>query len=139
MKIILSSLLFCLLIAANAAAQAGPYGGGGHWEPPTAEDRVEHLSQDLDLNEEQAAKLLDVFTASDAERDALRKEHEELMRQDMCAFHDKMTGQIKSVLTAEQSAKFDELMARREAHREGHHGRHGKDRWSPGDCEEANS
>ena len=135
MKITLSTLLFCLLVAANAAAQPGPLRGDGDWGPPSPQDRVERLSEDLDLNEEQTAKLLDIFTASDAEREALRKKHEELIRQDVCSFHEKMNGQIKSVLTAEQSTKFDDLMARKKAHREGHHRHHhGKDRWSAMGC-----
>ena len=94
------------------------------------------MSQDLNLDENQKAKLLEIFSATDVERDALRKKHEEQIRQDICSLKQSTTQQIKHVLTAQQATEFDKMMASREAHREGHKRRHGKEGRPPMDCEE---
>lgn len=136
MKRVTLFLLLSLFLTVNASAQAGPHHGRGDWQPPSAADRVKTMTEELKLDEGQSAKLLEIFTATDAQRDALRKRHEEQVRQDMCAMHKNVTGQIKSILTEQQSTEFDELMARKLANREEHAGRHGKDHRPPMDCDD---
>lgn len=134
MKKVIWSLMFCLFMAANAAAQPGPGSGPDRrWEPPSPEQRADRLAEELSLDDKQTASLVEIFTAADAERDAMRQQHEKQMREEFCSHKDKVTGQIKSVLNEEQSAEFDKLMARREArwedrgeHRKGRQGGHHK-------------
>jgi len=130
MKKVIWSLMFCLFMAASAAAQPGPGPGPDrHREPPSPQERADHLAKELSLDEKQVASLVEIFTAADAEREAMRQKHEKRTREEFCFHKDKITGQIKSVLNEEQSAEFDKLMERREARWEDRgqrsEGRHG--------------
>jgi hypothetical protein len=129
--------LAVLVWSASAAAQAGPWHDPGRWERPTVEERVEHLSVKLGLSEEQKGEVLDVLTAADAEREAMRAKHEQAIRADMCTLAASVSEQLKAVLTTEQSTELDELMTRRAALREefaAEHGRH--HRPPPADCDD---
>ena len=150
MKTVIWSFLFCLLLATNASAQPGPRDGDRGWGPPSPEDRVELLKEALNLDDKQSAKLLEILSSADAQKSALRKKHMEQIHQDMCALKKSTTGQVKSVLTPEQSAEFDKLMllkAHMQEQRKRHHFHHqrGKDgqakggqpNWPPMDCEES--
>ena len=134
MKKVTWSLLLCLLIAANALAQPGSPRGGRDWEPPGPEQRAERLAEELSLDEKQTASLLEIFTAADAEREAMRQRHEAQIHEDMCTHMNSVTGQIKSLLTVQQSAEFDNLMARKEARWEERRKGHGKKRMPSMDC-----
>jgi len=138
MKKIIWTLVFCLLVAANAAAQpAGPPRGEREWNPPTAEERAERMAERLSLDEKQKASLVEIFTAADVERDALRDKHEQQIREDMCAHMQNVNGQIKGVLTEEQAAEFDKMMSDRKAKSGDHRGRHGKNHRPPMDCDDS--
>jgi len=123
-----------LIVTASAIAQPDPPRDKGDWGPPSPEERVERMTEELGLDEQQQAKLLDIFKAADEERDALRKKHEEEIRKDVCAHFASVNGQVKSVLTETQAAQFDERLARKKAHVEGHHRRYGKGGWPPMEC-----
>ena len=135
--------LMLLLIAASAMAEPGPTRGGRDWEPPSPEQRAQRLAEELSLDEKQAAGLLEIFTAADAEREAMRQQHEKAIRADMCSHKDRISGQIKSLLTEQQSAEFDKLTASKEARREEHRShremRGGKGRMPFVDCEDSGS
>jgi Spy/CpxP family protein refolding chaperone len=129
--------LAVLVWSASAAAQAGPWHDPGRWERPTVEERVAHLKEKLNLNEEQEAEVLDVLTAADAEREAMRKKHEQAIRADICSLAASVSEQLKAVLTAEQSTDLDEMMARRAALREEFATEHGgHHRPPPADCDD---
>jgi len=119
-------LLLGLLFSASAAAQPGPPRDADGWGPPSPEERVERMSEDLGLDEDQQARLLEIFSAADKEREAMRVQHEEQIRQDACALFNSIAEQIRDVLTDQQSAEFDEMMKRKKARLEGHHRRHGR-------------
>jgi len=138
MKKIVWSLLFCTLMAANAIAQPGQR-PDREWGPPSPEMRADRLAEELSLDDGQKAKVLEIFNAADAERNALREQHEKRIREEACAHMAKVNGQIKALLTAEQSDAFDQLMASREARWEEHRGHHGKRRGPPMDCAAADS
>jgi Spy/CpxP family protein refolding chaperone len=126
-----------LVLSASAVAEAGPWHEPGRWERPTAEERVEHLGEKLGLSEEQKAEVLDVVTAADAEREAMRIKHEQAIRADMCSLAAGVSEQLKAVLTEEQSTDLDELMARRAALREEFAAEHGgRHRPPPADCDD---
>lgn len=110
--------LICLLCMASFNAQAGR-GERGH-EPPTPEERTERMVEQLSLDEQQANSLLEIFTVADEQRNAMKAEHEQLIRQDMCALFLNTNAQVEAVLTAEQYAELDEMMQRRANHRAEH-------------------
>ena len=117
-----------LIVCAGAFAESDSHRSGRGWGPPTPEMHVARLTEELGLDEAQAAELLEIFTAADAERDALRAQHEELIRKDMCALHDSVSEQVNSVLTPAQQAQLDELHAamkqRHEAKKAEHEAKH---------------
>ncbi len=136
-KYLAMGLLVGLAISTGAMAQAGPWHGPGGWEPPTLEERAEHLGEKLNLDEAQKAQVLDVLTAADAEREAMRAKHEHQIRADICALATSVTEQLKAVLTKEQSAELDDLMASRAAKREEFAASHNMDHMPlPPDCDD---
>ena len=100
-----------LLVCASAFAEHGSHRSGKGWGPPTPEEHVARLTKELGLDEAQAAELLEIFTAADAEREALRTQHEELIRKDMCALHETVSAQVDTVLTPAQQTQLDEMHA----------------------------
>ena len=136
MKKLTITFLVCLLGLASIAAQAdrGDRGPRGH----SPEQKVERLTEELNLSEDQAASLLEIFTATDLEREAMRAEHEALIRQDMCALFTSTNAQVEAVLSADQYAQLEEMMQRRDDHRAEHAEWRGKGRKGPPsleDCE----
>lgn len=143
MKKLMLFVLPLLIVCASTFADSESHRSGKGWGPPTPEKHVARLTDELGLDESQAAELLQIFTAADAEREALRAQHEELIRKDMCALHDSVSEQVATVLTPAQQVQLDELHAAKkqrleakkaehegegeEGHRRGRHGgRHGK-------------
>lgn len=87
-----------LMLPLNAFAF---YGEGGQDAPP--HHRLEHLSQELKLNDEQKSKLETIF-----------KEQREKFR----AIHEESHQRIKEVLTPEQLNKWEEIQKQhQEKHR----------------------
>lgn len=130
------AFFICLITMTSLAAQAGRGEPGPHG--PSPEEKVERLTEQLDLSEQQASDLLDIFTAAEQEREAMRAEHEALIRQDMCALFTSTNAQVESVLTADQYARLEEKMQRRAEHRAEHaswRGKEGRGRPSLEDCE----
>jgi len=130
------SFLACLLCIASFSAQAGR-GERGH-EGPTPAQKVEKMTEELNLDAQQAESLLNIFIASDLEREAMRAEHEKLIRQDMCALFISTNDRVEAVLTTDQYAQLEEMMQRRAEHRAEHdnwRGKGGRGRPSLDDCE----
>lgn len=117
---LLSGLLVSVSAFAGPNHEAGPGHGPGHSERPTVEERVGRLTEELGLNEEQAAQVTEIFTAADEEREALRAKHEELISNDICALKDSVDAQLNDVLTAEQASELDAIMEERAEHLKEH-------------------
>ena len=138
MKKLTTAFLVCLFSIASitALADRGDRGPRG----PSPEEKVERMTEELNLSEDQAASLLEIFTTADLEREAMRAEHEALIRQDMCALFTSTNSQVEAVLSADQYAQLEEKMQRRADHRAEHanwRGKGGKGRPSLEDCETA--
>jgi Spy/CpxP family protein refolding chaperone len=106
------SLTKTLAVAAGAAiiplvVHASP----GDDDHPRRADRMERLSQRLDLSEEQRARMEALFEEHRAEREAMRE---------------RMRARMAEVLTAEQRTRMEEMREQRRAKwREGRHHRGG--------------
>lgn len=86
-----------------------------HQEMMTPEAMVEHLSTQLNLTEDQQAKIKpmaeDVFKKmNDVRQDNSLSEQER--REKIRQIHENALGQVKTILTPDQHKKFDEMMAR---------------------------
>lgn len=132
---LLSGLLVSVSAFAGPNHEPGPGQGPGHWDRPTVEERVGRLTEELGLNEEQAAQVAEIFTAADEEREALRAKHEKLISDDICALKDSVDAQLGDVLTAEQASELDAIMEKRAKHREEHAEWRGRGHHSFMDCE----
>jgi Spy/CpxP family protein refolding chaperone len=104
----LSTLLALPLFAAAQPPQPpdGPVPAAEHRGPPSPERMTEHLKRDLNLSDEQAAKMLAVHKQMAAEKKRMHDQHEK---------------EMQKILTPEQWTKFQSLrkehMERRRARR----------------------
>ncbi|MDZ4728396.1 MAG: hypothetical protein SH820_00395 [Xanthomonadales bacterium] len=121
------------LLLATSIAQAEPR--DRHHRGPDMEKRIERMTEELALGEEQSAQLLAVMEASAAEREALREKYATQMKPELCTLHLATMEQVREILTAEQAAELEGKLERwssDDAPGGPHHGR--KDR-ALKDCE----
>ena len=100
----------------------GPGGSMGHGHGmPSAQERTDHLAQELKLNEDQKAKVLSIYQDEDKQMSALHS-NTSTSREDrwskMKQIHESTAGQIKGVLNAEQAKQFESMEKKMG---EGHH------------------
>jgi len=121
--------------AMPALAQEGGPGQGGHrhGRMMSPEERTEHLSQALNLSDDQKGKVLSIFQDEQKQVEAVRSDSS-LSRDDrwskMREIHQNTTTQVKGTLNPDQAKKFDEMQQQMEAHRE-QRGNNNKDNAPP--------
>jgi len=120
MKIQLSRISIAFTVAAllmTASAFARPPGDDGQWRmgPPGAEERLAHLSRELQLSPEQSLQMLEILQASEAEHDSIRERVMNEIQPEVCALMEQTREQIRTILTPEQVAAFDQHSAERRA------------------------
>lgn len=118
-------ILICLGFS-TAVAAGGPRHGGPGWGPHDVEEHAARMSDELALDEEQSARLLEILQQAEEDREALRARVEEEFKPEMCALHERLTAEIRALLDADQAVRFDEHLARRaefaeKARDRGHH------------------
>ena len=132
LSLIVSLLLVALLASGSALAQK-PQGKrdlfGG---PPSAEEKLFHLSEALDLSDEQAVSLLTVLQDKEAKRAALHEQAIEFIGPDACALMAETESDILAILTPEQGEQFLTMKEERRERAE----ERGRQRGRPGslDC-----
>lgn len=116
--------LFLLFAVIPALAQDNPSGygmGGGHRgrAMATPQEKADHLSQALSLNDDQKAKVLSIYEDQDKQMSALRS-NSDMSRQDrrtqMQQIHAKTETQIKALLNPDQAQKYDEMQQKMSHH-----------------------
>jgi Spy/CpxP family protein refolding chaperone len=90
----------------------GSMGMHGGFDPA---ERVEHMKQELGLNDQQVQQITAIFEAQKTQMEAAMKA-DSGRRQDWRADHEQVEAQIKAVLTPEQQAKWQQMMAGRMGH-----------------------
>ena len=113
-----------MFAAMPALAQEGGQGeGGGHHRGRmmSPEERTEHLTQALNLSDDQKSKVLSIFQDAQKQMEAVRSDSS-LSRDErwskMREIHQNTTTQIKGTLNPDQAKKFDEMQQRMEERRE---------------------
>jgi len=76
-----------------------------------AVDRIKRMAEELNLNEDQKAKLQEVFQAQRESRQDLRDATPEERREAMKTAREEMNAKLKEILTSEQYAKWQKLRA----------------------------
>jgi periplasmic protein CpxP/Spy len=94
---------------------------GGHGRMMSPEDRTNHLTKALGLNDDQKSKVLSIFQDEQKQMEALRSDNSS-SREDrwskMKQIHESTVSQIKGTLNPDQAKKFDEMQQKMEERRE---------------------
>jgi len=115
-----------LFFAASAAAQNGQANGydrangfdrSAHHGPADAETRVAHMTQLLDLSDDQSAELLEIMQAVDQERMALHEQAFKDLEPEICALQLNVAAEVKTILTEDQLALLEAKRNEREKDR----------------------
>jgi Spy/CpxP family protein refolding chaperone len=86
--------------------RGGTMGMRGVFDPA---ERVEHMKQELGLNDQQVQQITAIFAAQKNKMEAAMKA-DSAHRQDWRADHEQVEAQIKAVLTPEQQTKWQQMM-----------------------------
>ena len=116
-----AATMACLLLGAMAVfAQeppAPPQGGGG-WQRgqmPTPEQRLQRMTQALNLTEDQQAKIKPILENESTQMQSLRSDtslsHED-QRAKMRQIRESTNSQINPILTPDQQKQYAEMMSR---------------------------
>lgn len=102
-------------VAAYAQAPAGQGGGQwGHGQPPTVEQRLQRMTQALDLTEDQQQKIRPILENESTQMQSLRSDTS-LSQEDRMAKMKQMrettSSQINPILNPDQQKKYAEMMS----------------------------
>jgi Spy/CpxP family protein refolding chaperone len=110
-----------LTIICLSLAQQGPPGqGGGGGRGPSVEDRLERMTEELSLTDDQVVKIKPILEKVKKEMDALRDNRSGDREQQMEAMKkimDSEEEQISALLTDEQKTKLAAIKKEREKNR----------------------
>jgi len=112
------AILSWLLASLTAYAQMPPQSGSGQWghgQPPTAEQRLQRMTQTLNLTAEQQQKIKPILETESTQMQSLRADTS-LSREDRMAkmkqIRENTVSQINPILTADQQKQYAEMMSR---------------------------
>jgi len=116
-----AAAMACLLLGALAVfaqdAPAPPQGGGG-WQRgqmPTADQRLQRMTQALNLTEDQQAKIKPILENETTQMQSLRSDSS-LSQEDRMAkmkqIRETTTSQINPILTPDQQKQYAEMSSR---------------------------
>lgn len=125
MKNVLHAAIMCAVLMGSAAMyaqdQAPPQGGGQQWgrgqgQPMTADQRLQRMTQQLNLTDAQQQQIKPILESETTQMDSLRQDTS-LSQPDrmskMMAIRQNSASQIKPILNADQQKKYDEMMSHR--------------------------
>lgn len=120
MKTLLSKTLTVLtaaslLFSGHALAQSREAERDWHKGPPSVESRLAHISEALDLSDEQALDMLRILQEQEQNRAAIHEQTMALMAPEICAQRAEAEEAILSILDEEQTARFLEIQEERQA------------------------
>jgi len=112
----LTTFLFAVvLIGAVAAVAQTASGQSGQGQPPTVDQRLQRLTQTLELTGEQQEKIKPILESENTQMQSLRDDTS-LSQQDrftkMKQIRENTVSQINPILTPDQQKKYAEMMSR---------------------------
>ena len=117
--IMLAVLMAGSMLCAQMGQGAGQGGPGPRAMQPSPEQRLQHMTQQLNLTEAQQQQIKPLLE-SDAQQTQALQQDSSLSQQDRWSkaqqIRQNTTDQIKPILNADQQKKFDEMQARRPRH-----------------------
>jgi Spy/CpxP family protein refolding chaperone len=105
------ALLAMAALLTAGSALAGPPDHDGSWRmgPPSAEQQLARLSQELGLDREQSRQMLDLLQAAEVEHEAIRARFFEQAGPEICAIRQNTEAEIMALLTPDQAEQFQRL------------------------------
>ncbi len=113
-----AAAIFTLLAGSTAVYAQMPQGqdqGGGPRQPMTADQRLQRMSQQLNLSEAQQQQIKPILENESKQMQALRDDtslSQDDRRSKMMQIRQESASQIKPILNADQQKQFDEMMSR---------------------------
>ena len=118
--VFVAAMIFTMLAAGTVVfAQVGQEQGGqwgrGQGQPPTADQRLQRMTQQLNLTEAQQQQIKPILENESQQMQALRGDtslSQDDRRAKMMQIRQTSASQIKPILNADQQKQFDEMMSR---------------------------
>ena len=120
MKLIHAAAVLAVFAGSTAVyAQMGPQQGGGQWghgphQRMTAEQRLQHMTRQLNLSDAQQQQIKPILENEDKQMQVLH-ENSSLSQQDrmtqMMQIRQGTSEQIKPILNADQQQKYEQMMS----------------------------
>ncbi len=111
---------------AQSGGEADRKGGRhGHMGMPSVEDHVKHLTKELNLTEDQQAKVKSILEEQHKQIASLRQDSTlspEDRRAKFQEIHQKTSQEIREALNKDQQSKFDEVESKHKGRMKEHHG-----------------
>jgi protein CpxP len=110
-------LMCCLFLGITAVSRA--QGGGQRMSP---EDRAKQMQTSLKLTDDQTAKITVIFKTQATKMDSIRTAangDRDAMRTAMGPLRTSTSAQIKAILTPDQDAAYEKMLADQRAQRQG--------------------
>jgi Spy/CpxP family protein refolding chaperone len=107
-----------LMGAVAVYAQAPEGQGGGQWsrgQMPTVDQRLQHMTQALNLTDDQQQKIKPILTNESTQMEALRSDSslsQDDRRAKMKQIRENTVSQINPILNADQQKKYAEMMSK---------------------------
>jgi|ERR1035437_151491 hypothetical protein len=121
MNLINAAMIFAVLAASTGVySQMGPDQGGGQWgngprQPMTADQRLQHMTQELNLSDAQQEQIKPILESEAVQMQALRAESslspQERMSK-MTLIRQSTSERTKPILNADQQQKYEQMMSR---------------------------
>jgi periplasmic protein CpxP/Spy len=114
-----AAVIFTMLAGgAVVYAQNAPEQGGGQWghgQPPTADQRLQRMTQQLNLTEAQQQQIKPILESEAKQMQTLREDSslsQDDRRTKMMQIRQESASQIKPILNADQQKQYEEMMSR---------------------------
>ena len=114
-----AAVVFTMLAGGTSMyAQTGQDQGGGQWghgQPPTADQRLQRMTQQLNLSEAQQQQIKPILEIEAKQMQALREDSslsQDDRRTKMMQIRQESASQIKPILNADQQKQYEEMMSR---------------------------
>ncbi len=110
-----STAMYAQMGQGEGQGQGQGSGQWGHGQPPTTEQRLQRMTQMLNLTEAQQAQIKPILENESTQMQALRADtslSQDDRRAKMMQIRQESAGQIKPILNADQQTQFQEMMIR---------------------------
>ena len=127
-------VLASMLLAGTAFAQKQQGRGDLDGGPPSSAQKLDRLSAELNLSDQQELDMLQVLQKKEADRERLREQFHTLMGPEICAQMMETEEEILAILDSSQAEKF--LQMKEERRIRAQERNHYRGRMGPPDCSE---